>query len=84
MVMALFTYHLSSVSNLHLILRNLLLLVRSVASGTKSLALALGPKSLLTLLNIRMLDMQKSVKSSTIAKFVDPSPSAPDYKRSYS
>ena len=53
MVMALFTYHLSSVSNLHLILGNLLLLVSlawcgSVALGTKSLALALSIKSLLT------------------------------------
>jgi len=57
MVMALFIYHLSSVSNLHLILSNLLLLVRldvdlwlwvikSLALGAKSLAL--GPKSLVT------------------------------------
>ena len=44
MVMALwFTYHLSSVSNLHLILGNLLGLIWVRGLGTKSLALALGP-----------------------------------------
>jgi len=48
MVMAFFTYHLSSVSNLHLILGNLLLVRLDVGPwpylGTKSLALALGPR----------------------------------------
>ena len=60
MVMALLqTYHLSGVSNLHLILGNLLLVVvrdvdGSLASGTKSLALALGAKSLLTSLTLSL------------------------------
>ena len=51
MVMALLTYHLSNVSNLYLILGNLLFVRLDVGpwhrdSGTKSLGLALGAKSL--------------------------------------
>ena len=53
MVMALFTYYLSSLPNLHLILGNFLLLVRLDVGPwprvPNLLALALGPKSLLTL-----------------------------------
>ena len=49
MVMALFTYHLSNVSNLHLILGNLLLLVRlDVGPWPRALSPWPWPKSLLT------------------------------------
>ena len=50
MVMALITYYLSSVCNLHLILGNSLLLVRlDVGTWPRTpKSLALGPKSLLT------------------------------------
>ena len=55
MVMALITYHLSNVSNLHLILGNLLLLVRNLGSmwvrglGHQDLGLGLGSQVLVNI-----------------------------------